>query len=110
MKSLNNKFLPTLLVISAIFLVLACSGHKKLKDDKTYIYKCEDGGEFTAIVHQDKDQTIIRTGDEQYILDITPSGSGEKYSDGMNSFWTKGDEAVLELKGKKVYKGCKVIK
>ena len=109
MKSSNFKALSTFLAISSFVALIACSGHSKLNDDKSYIYKCEDGGEFTAIVHQDKDQTIIRTGDEQYILDITPTGSGEKYSDGMNSFWTKGDEAVLELKGKKVYKGCKVI-
>ena len=60
-------------------------------------------------MHQDKDQTIIRMGENQYILDITPSASGSKYSDGMNTFWSKGNEAMLELSDGKSYKECEVV-
>ena len=98
-----------ILFILAVLFIVSCLSHRKLNDDQTYNYRCENGEEFTAIVHQDRDQTIIRMGDQQYILDITPSGSGEKYSDGINNFWIKGDEAFLELSGKDTYKSCKVV-
>ncbi|MGI9534019.1 MAG: MliC family protein [Thermodesulfobacteriota bacterium] len=109
MTTLSSKTVSKLIFIIAIFFLIACSGHRKLNDDVSYQYKCEDGGEFTAIVHQDKDQTIIKTGENQYILDITPSASGSKYSDGINTFWSKGNEAMLELSDNKVYKECKVV-
>ena len=109
MTILNCKAVSGLIFIFTIFVLMACSSHRTLKDDKSYNYMCENGGEFTAIVHQDKDQTIIRMGENQLILDITPSASGIKYTDGMNTFWSKGDEAMLELAGNEVYKGCKVV-
>ena len=108
MTFLNCSSASNLIFIVTILFLMSCSSHRKL-DDISYHYKCEEGGEFTAIVHQDRDQTIIRTGGEQYILDITPSGSGEKYTDGMNTFSINGNEATLELSGNEVYKRCKVV-
>lgn len=109
MTFLNCSSASNLIFIIKILFLMSCSSHRKLNDDISYHYKCDKGEEFTAIVHQDRDQTIIRTGGEQYILDITPSGSGENYTDGMNTFSINGNEATLELSGKEVYKRCKVV-
>ena len=109
MKILHCKTVPSLIFIFTTILLVACSGHRTLKDEKSYNYSCENGTEFTAIVHQDRDQTIIKMGENQLILDITPSASGIKYTDGMNTFWSKGDEAMLELANNEVYKECKVV-
>ena len=105
----NCKAASGLIFILTIFILMACTSHRTLKDDVSYQYKCDDGGEFTAIVRQDRDQTIVKMGEKEYILDITPSASGTKYTDGMNTFWSKGNEAMLELSGNEVYKGCKVV-
>ena len=70
---------------------------------------CDNGSEFTATMHQDSDQAIIKKGNNLYILDITPSASGEKYTDGINTFWRKGDGAQLDLGGNNVYKECKIV-
>ncbi|MGI9553632.1 MAG: MliC family protein [Thermodesulfobacteriota bacterium] len=105
----SSKAVSNLFFIMAILFLISCASHHKPNDEISYQYKCVDGGEFTAIVHQDKDQTIIRMGENQYILDITPSASGSKYSDGMNTFWSKGNEAMLELSDGKSYKECEVV-
>ena len=110
MKFLQPWTNTPLLLLFAILFLFACSGHKKVNDGKTYKYRCEDGAEFTANIHQYGDQVIVRKDNKHYILDITPSASGEKYTDGMNTFFSKGDESVLEIDGDKEYRGCKVIK
>lgn len=107
---LRNGFHRSIFFVALVLLIVSCSGHKKLNDDVTYKYSCANGEGFTNTVHQDSDQVIIRTPDNMYILDITPSGSGEKYTDGMNTFYTEGPEATLELSDGKVYKECKIIK
>ncbi len=40
------------------------------------------------------------------VLPQVVSGSGARYSDGNNTFWSKGNQAQLELNGVS-YKGCK---
>ena len=109
MTILNCKAASGLIFILTILALTACSGRRTLKDDVSYQYRCDDGGGFIAIVHQDKDQTIVKIGEKEYILDITPSASGTKYTDGMNTFRSKGDEAMLELSDNEIYKGCKVV-
>jgi putative lipoprotein len=34
------------------------------------------------------------------------SGSGARYTDGVTTFWSKGDTALFEMNGVS-YKGCK---
>ena len=100
-------FIFTLLILTA-----GCA-HKHFSDGvvKTK-YQCENGFEFIAETHKDQgmDQVIVKTGGELYVLDITPSASGSKYSDGMHTLWTKGESAMLELSETQEYKECNIIK
>ena len=97
------------MLLVAILFSFSCSSHHEPKDDNSYKYMCDNGAEFNATVHQDSDQIIIKMGDNLYILDITPSASGEKYTDGVNTFWSKGDGSMLDLGENNVYKGCKIV-
>jgi len=107
-----NKFVfPCLLLLLLVFSV-SCA-HKRFKDDAVKTkYQCENGFEFVSEIHtsQGADQVIVKTGGQLYVLDITPSASGSKYTDGINTFWSKGDNAMLELADNKVYNECKIIK
>ncbi len=66
-------------------------------------FKCADS-EFIAKFDTDKVQ-ILQAG-RTLILPHVISGSGARYSDGSNTFWNKGNEALLEINGVS-YKGCK---
>lgn len=107
-----NKFVvPGFLLLLLIFSV-GCA-HKRFKSDSVKTeYKCENGFEFVTEIHssQGPDQVIVVIGDDYIPLDITPSASGEKYTDGMNTFWTKGENAMLELSDKTEYKECHTVK
>ena len=63
MRILNRRAASGLITIFTILILLACSSHRKLNNDVTYQYSCDNGGQFTAIVHQDGDQTIIKLGE-----------------------------------------------
>jgi len=107
-----NKFVvPGFLLLLLIFSV-GCA-HKRFKDDSVKTkYKCENGFEFVTEMHksQGNDQVILKSADNLLVLDIIPSASGIKYTDGVNTFWSKGDNAMLEMSDNKVYKECTIIK
>ena len=102
---LIKVILPAFLIIFSI----SCA-RSGLDDGIVTKYQCENGFEFTANVHQGKDQTIRDLSGNLLILDIVPSASGLKYSDGVNTFWTKGDSAMLELSENMSYKECTAVK
>jgi len=108
----NKTIIPNLLVALFLILSMGCA-HKRFKDDtiKTK-YQCENGFEFISEMHKDqgRDQVIVDMNGDLYVLDIIPSASGLKYSDGVNTFWTKGDNAMLELADKTEYKECRTVK
>jgi len=107
-----NKFVvPSFLLLLLIFSI-GCA-HKRFKDDSVKTkYKCENGFEFVAEMHksQGNDQVILKSADNLLVLDIIPSASGIKYTDGVNTFWSKGENAMLELAGKSEYKECHTVK
>ena len=107
-----NKFVvPSFLLLLLIFSV-GCA-HKRFKDDSVKTeYKCENRFEFVTEMHksQGNDQVILKSADNLLVLDIIPSGSGIKYTDGVNTFWSKGDNAMLELADKSEYKECHTVK
>ena len=107
-----NKFVvPSFLLLLLIFSV-GCA-HKRFKDDSVKTkYKCENGFEFVTEIHksQGNDQVILKSADNLLVLDIIPSASGMKYTDGVNTFWSKGENAMLELADKSEYKECHTVK
>jgi membrane-bound inhibitor of C-type lysozyme len=73
-------------------------------NQKTYVYECSHGFSFT--VRLDHENAYLFSPDKTARLPIVPSASGEKYSNGPITFWSKGEEALLDT-GNTIYRNCK---
>ena len=102
-------------LVLAVFIVAAACGFQKETDhaDKNQgaaprlIYQCEDGGTFLVEFAPRGESVLVILPGKRLHLPAVPAASGARYSDGQNTFWTKGDEAILELDGKIRYRGCR---
>ncbi len=70
---------------------------------QAYVYECEGGYEFVASIEDGGVWLFLP--DQAIKLPHVSSGSGTKYREGDKLFWSKGDEAFLEIAGGK-YQGC----
>lgn len=70
---------------------------------RTFVYTCRDSYEFVARLEEEKVWLFLpgRT----LPLPRVPAASGAKYSDGRLTFWSRGEEALLETGGL-LRKGC----
>jgi membrane-bound inhibitor of C-type lysozyme/uncharacterized membrane protein len=61
---------------------------------QTYVYECNDGYGFVARIEGEKAWLFLPNG----TISLPPvrSASGARYSDGSITFWSKGEEALLE--------------
>jgi putative lipoprotein len=84
-------------------VMVAPAGSYQIAPPATFFFECE-GLEFTAR-HDPKGIYLFLPG-RTLLLPETPSASGAKYSDGKAVFWSKGEEALLEVDGT-TYKACK---
>ena len=84
-------------------VMVAPAGSYQIAPPATFFFEC-DGLEFTAR-HDPKGIYLFLPG-RTLLLPETPSASGAKYSDGKAVFWSKGEEALLEVDGT-TYKACK---
>jgi len=71
---------------------------------RTLVYECSDM-EFTA--RSVPAEMTLYLPDETRVLYRQPAGSGEKYSDGVVTLWSQGEEAVLEWNGRQ-YRSCRL--
>lgn len=63
-------------------------------------YMCENGMKLSAVYFTTGDNgryARIQFEETEYVLKNVPSGSGAKYSDGKNIWWTKGTSGFLEI-------------
>lgn len=81
--------------------------YKSMSATPRLIYQCEDGGIFQVEFAPRGESVLLILPGKRLHLPAAPAASGAKYSDGQNTFWTKGDEAILELDGKIRYRGCR---
>ncbi|MCK5190228.1 MAG: MliC family protein [Methylococcales bacterium] len=101
--------LSKITVCFVFIFMLSCTYSKanSEQDNKhilqTYVYECQGGYNFTARV-ENKGIWLFLPG-QTIKLPQVQSGSGAKYSEGNKLFWSKGDEALLEIDSEK-YKGC----
>jgi membrane-bound inhibitor of C-type lysozyme len=116
-KSIKRQPINFNLLFCAFALLLACTNpatHNDItvqslkqhdqSDAKTYVYECSDGYGFVARVQREKVWLFLP---EQTIsLTHVPSGSGAKYSEDQITYWSKGDEALLEI-GDEKHANCK---
>jgi membrane-bound inhibitor of C-type lysozyme len=101
----------------AVGLLLACANSaahnditvapRKQQDQSaamTYVYECSDGYGFVASVQGEKAWLFLPG--KTISLPYVPSGSGAKYSENQITYWSKGDEALLEI-GSQNHSKCK---
>ena len=72
-------------------------------------YTCEGGTKIAVYVHDTVAK--VRTPDHNYVMIQTRSADGNRYSDGKNLWWSKGDTGFLredtpDGDGKTLVKGC----
>jgi len=61
------------------------------------VFDCEDGQSVT--VRFEHHTAVLTLAEKTLRLEQVPAASGARYSDGATTFWTQGDEAVLDLAG-----------
>jgi len=71
---------------------------------RTFVYECADGEAFTLRLEGGKAWLFLHSGTKS--LARIRSGSGAKFSDGIDTYWDKGGEALFEIGGH-VHRDCK---
>lgn len=71
-------------------------------DLRTFAYDGDDGSYIVVHLHADTDEATIFLPRQTVRLPRVSSASGAKFSNHTITFWTKGDEATLELQDGKV--------
>ena len=117
MKSIKKQLIFFNLLFCAFALLLACTNsatHNDATEEsfrpqvqsaaETYVYKCNDGYGFVARVQKEKAWLFLPG--KTIRLPHVPSGSGAKYSEDQITYWSKGDEALLEI-GDEKHTNCK---
>ena len=66
-------------------------------EPQTFYYECDDGYSFVARIEGERIWLFLPGS--TIPLQHVQAASGAKYSDDVNTFWSKGEEARLELKG-----------
>jgi membrane-bound inhibitor of C-type lysozyme len=69
-------------------------------------FACADDVAIDAVFDNASDNVILTMNDETLTLPHVESGSGAKYSDGTTTFWTKGDEAFVQVNDETVISDC----
>lgn len=101
----------------ALAFLAACSGTLVQPDEtdkhiqrhsavaaQTYVYECSDN--FSFVVRIEGEKTWLFLPKKTVPLPHVPSASGAKYQDGQITFWSKGDEALIE-DGQETHRNCR---
>ncbi len=72
---------------------------------KTLVYECAD---YEFVARLGPGEMAVWLQDRYMILSQVRSASGVKYQEGDTVFWSKGDEAMLELDGQR-YSSCVLV-
>jgi heat shock protein HslJ/uncharacterized lipoprotein YbaY len=88
--------------VEAIRRPVATGPAAALPPSSTLVFVCA-AGEFPVRMSPGQAELVLR--DRTLVLPRVPAASGAKYQEGQNLFWTKGNEAWIEIDGK-VHTGC----
>jgi membrane-bound inhibitor of C-type lysozyme len=69
-------------------------------------YLCGGDEVIEVVIFPDGALLDLGPFDGRYLLEHVPSASGTKYSDGDWTFWSKGDEAFVELRTERFLSDC----
>lgn len=90
----------------ALNLALAACASDPEEAGKPVYYRCADGARFSVTPVDSSRVELARSGN-RYTLTQVEAASGAKYSSSRASFWSKGDDAMIEI-GDKRYVECKL--
>ena len=109
---INKPIIAT--VIVSFFLLAGCTypieKAKEPGSSNSTEYTCEDGKKLhiTYLPKREEAHRVrVQFEGVQYDLERVPSGSGEKYSNGKFTWWSKGSSGFLEIDDVIVIKGCR---
>lgn len=94
------------------FLLSACTGQTPssgvdmmaVKSGQTLVYEC---GDYDFVAHVGGEEVALYMANDQRLLPQVPAASGTKYSDTEVTFWSRGDEAMLDL-GYRKFSHCQL--
>ena len=75
-------------------------------DQTSVTFACANDVTIDAVFDNASDNVTVTMNGETLTLPHVESGSGAKYSDGTTIFWTKGDEAFVQVNDETVIDGC----
>ena len=105
-KNLNQKIakmaINKIILICLTLLLAACAAPvAPVPLSRTFVYNCNNDLEFVACIEQDNAWLFLPEKTVQLFL--VSSGSGAKYSNDEFIFWSRGEEALFEAPGNKIY-------
>ncbi len=74
-------------------------------ESRVFVFDCDGKRSFTAKITDDGERVIITLPETRFALPRVKSASGEKFGDGITSFWAKGEGAELVLQDD-TYQNC----
>jgi membrane-bound inhibitor of C-type lysozyme len=74
---------------------------------RTVEYQCPGGDKFAVTFTGENSARLMIPGEEERPLKRTPAASGARYGDGTLSLLTKGNDALLEERGKIRWRDCR---
>jgi membrane-bound inhibitor of C-type lysozyme len=74
---------------------------------RTVDYLCPGGEKFAVTFTGENSARLLIAGEEERLLKRTPAASGARYGDGTLSLLTKGNDALLEERGKIRWRDCR---
>ena len=93
----NLSLVMILICLLALSAIGSCSNEGSRSEPLTFVYECDDDYVFVVRI-EGTDAWLFLPG-RTVKLSHVPSGSGAKYTDGSVTFWSKGEEALLEVEG-----------
>lgn len=98
MQSDQAVWLRLAVVVGIVLMTVGACTRGDAVGSAANAYRCDDG--VTLLVTPGQDFIALElTGGAPQRLARVVSASGAKYSDGEQTFWSKGDEAILEVAG-----------
>jgi membrane-bound inhibitor of C-type lysozyme len=97
------------MLAAALPALAGCSlwGGDKGPSVRTVDYQCPGGEKFTVTFTGDTSARLMIAGEEDRPLKRTPAASGARYGDGTLSVLTKGNDALIEERGRIKWRDCR---
>lgn len=110
LRSLGPLVVAAALLLSACIVGIEQAPVDTETDDASALievtYQCAADTTVVAVFNNENDAVSVTLPDETLELPHVQSGSGAKYSDGSTTFWTKGDEAFVQVDEEIVIADC----